>query len=99
MGGTSRISQLCAPRSRPELLEEAVSQESERIVELERRLFIARDRLVAEVLFSTELCAKFAEDLTRMNVEVSRLQRQRGLYWRSRSLFRRALRQFGVGAR
>lgn len=76
-----------------------MNRESERIVELERRLFMARDHLVAEVRFSTELCAKFEDDLTRMNVELSRLQRQRGLYWRVRSRLGRAFRRLSMGPR
>ena len=97
MGGIWRISPLSAPRSKPERVELTVNDESERIVELERRLHLVREKLVAEVLSSTELCARFEEELTRMNAEVSRLQRQRGVYWKSRSLFGRALRRLGLG--
>ena len=57
----------------------------ERIIELERRLDLARDRLVAEVVSSVKKCVEFEERQIQMDAEIARLRRQRGVYWRMRS--------------
>lgn len=70
-------------------------ESGERIVELERRLALARDQLLAEVVYSVEKCAEFADRQARMGAEIAALQRQRGVYWRTRSSVGRVLRRLG----
>ena len=68
-------------------------ESSERIVELERRLALARDRLVEEVVSSVQMCVEFEERQVQMDAEIARLRRQRGVYWRMRSRAGRVFRR------
>ncbi|WP_146070090.1 hypothetical protein [Cryobacterium sp. Y29] len=71
----------------------------ERILDLERRLDLARDRLVAEVVSAISMCTEFAEVQAGMEAEIGVLRRQRGAYWRIQSRLGRVLPRVENGAR